>query len=282
MVTIYDYEDYREYLSDYYKKKKAQNPNFSYQVFSNMAKFKNKSFFHLVISGKKNLGNTSIYKISQAIGHSKKEEEYFQNLVCYNQAKTLKEQNHFLDRLKGVKNSGKQFSKARLLREDQFEYISKWYHAVIRSLINQFGYENDYTWLSRTLDPPILPKEAKKSVELLERLGLIKKQRNGKYIVSDKTISTGKEAHSHAALNFHVDMIKHALNAAEYQTKNKRFLTGLTLGISQKTYNLICNKLQDFSAEILDIAKNDDDSDCVFQVNFQMFPVTKTHIKRRI
>ena len=106
MLNLFDYEDYRQYLGDFFEGKKEQNPSYSWQVFSDKAGFGNKSFVRRVIKKERSLSKTSAYKISQAIGHSKKEAEYFENLIFYNQAENLKERDHYYDMLLAVKNSG--------------------------------------------------------------------------------------------------------------------------------------------------------------------------------
>jgi len=280
MVNIFDYENYRDYLAAYFKEKKAQNPHFSYQVFSSKAGF-NRTFMHAVVTGSKNLGKASIGQISQAIGHTKKEQEYFENLVGYNQSEKLAVKNRYFDNLKTIRNTGKGFSEARLLRQDQFDFYSQWHHAAIRSIINQVDFKDNYEWLAKTVRPQIKPSEARKSVELLERLGLIRKSPSGYYRISDKTISTGKETQSHAVLKFHEAMATHALSAIRELPRDKRFLTGLTLGISRKTYESLCEKMQSFVSEALDMAKKDEDSDGVYHMNFHLFPISRTDLKRR-
>ncbi|MFH0921415.1 MAG: TIGR02147 family protein [Fibrobacterota bacterium] len=277
MISVFDYDDYRQYLAAYYTEKKKGNPSYSYKVFTDKAGFKDKSFIYAVIQGTKNLGKSSIFQVSQAIGHNKAENEYFENLVGFTQAKSLQEKNHYFERLKKARGAGK----ARLLRQDEYAYLSQWYHVVIRSLIHQFGFKDDYAWLAKNVHPSILPTQAKKSVALLERLGLVVKTSGGSYKVVDKSLTTGPEIQSHAALNFHTEMGKLALDAINSLPKDKRFLTGLTLGISRKSYDALCGKLQEFVAEALQLAEKDEDSNSVYQINFQMFPVSNTGIQRR-
>lgn len=280
MVNIFDYENYRDYLRDYFKEKKENNSSFSFQVFSSKAGF-NRTFIHAVISGTKNLGKSSIGQISQAIGHKKKEQEYFENLVGYNQSERLNVKNRYFENLKALRNTDKGFSEARLIKQDQFDFYSQWYHAVIRSIINQVEFRNDYEWLAKAVRPQIKPSEARKSVELLLRLGLINKTQNGYYKVIDQTITTGKETLSHAVLKFHEAMTIHGLSALRDLPKDKRFLTGLTLGISRKTYDMLCEKIQTFVSEALEMAESDEDSDGVYHINFNLFPVSRTELKRR-
>ena len=134
MVNVFEYTDFRKYLADYYADQKTQNPSFSYKYFAEKAGFKNKGFVFNIINGDKNLSKDSIVKISQACKHTKYDAEYFENLVCMNQAKEYKMRKYFYERLEKIKNQGRKTSKARLIVKDQYEFYSKWYHSAIRSL----------------------------------------------------------------------------------------------------------------------------------------------------
>ncbi len=99
MVNIFEYQNFRNYLHDYYLEQKKNKRNFSYRFFSGKAGINAPSFLYYVIKGKRNLTKNSIVKISHAIGHSRDEAEYFENLVFFNQAKTIIEKTHFYSRV---------------------------------------------------------------------------------------------------------------------------------------------------------------------------------------
>ena len=69
MPNIFNYQDYRKFLGDYYEEKKASNSAFSYQNFSRKAGFASKSFVFNVINGRKNLSRASVVKMCQAQCH---------------------------------------------------------------------------------------------------------------------------------------------------------------------------------------------------------------------
>jgi uncharacterized protein (TIGR02147 family) len=275
MTCVFNFTDFRVYLKAYYAEKKAENPSFSYQVMAERGGFKDKSTIYGVIQNRRNLSQKSAFKLSRVLKHNRYEAEYFQSLVGFNQAADLKEQNYYFEKMQQVKGYGKGYSGARQLRKEQFEYFSKWHNTVIKALINLYGFKGDYKWLASSLRPPILPKQAKKAVELLEKLGIIAKGSNGSYHVVDKALTTGKEVVSLAVLNFHAQMAQLALNAMRELPKEKRFLNGLTLGISKETYDIICCKIEKFASEILELAVKDDKADRVFQLNFQLFPISQ-------
>lgn len=281
MPDISIYTDYRKYLQDYYKETKAKNPGYSYQLFAVKAGMKSKGLLFNVLHGKRPISRSTIFGLAQAMRLNRYEMEYFENLVAFNQAKNLREQTYFYERLSSIKNSGPKAWKPQVIRNEQYEFYSKIHHSIIRSLIGLFGFRNDYTWLAKRVHPGITPSQAKKSVELLNRLGFIKKQRNGSYTLINSTIATPPEVVSLAVQNYHRQAGELALKALGNLPTNKRNISGITIGISNESYKTICEEVQAFRTRLLQIAEADQNADEVYQFNFQFFPVSKTVVERR-
>lgn len=281
MINIFNYLDYRQYLTDFYKVKKNTRQGFSYQSFADKAGFKDKSCIFSVLNGKRNLNAAGIVKLSAMLGHDTSEAGYFETLVQFNQALDMTEKKLFFEKLCRIKERGaKRISKVQLLRREQFEYYSQWYHIAIRSIIEMYGFKNNYKWLSKMVYPSISEKKAKQSVLLLQKLGLIQKQRDGSFTVPDKIISTGKDVLSFAVQSYHIACADLAKRAIQRIPSDKRNMTSLTMGISKAAYDQICEELQAFQSRAIAIAENDQDADSVYQFNFHLFPISATGMQR--
>lgn len=280
MPSIFNYHDYRKFLADYYEEKKSAGASFSYQNFSRKAGFASKSFVFNVINGRKNLSRASVVKMCEALELSRTEAAYFENLVYFNQAKNFNERNFYYEKINSIHPNTPIASSARKLRKDQYEFYSNWYHVVIRSLIDLYPHlVKDYAALAKMVFPPIRTKQAQQSVALLNRLGLIEKQKDGTYKVSSKILSTGEDIASLAVQHFHLSCMELAAKALKELPKDKRNITGLTLGVSQKAYEKICEVIDSSQDKILEIAEKDTDSDRVCQINFHVFPVSRTGVE---
>lgn len=274
MPDIFTYTDYRTFLADYYCCHKAENPAFSYQLLSDKAGFSNRGFLFNVITGKKNLSQSSAVRLSQALRLNSKEADYFENLVSFNQAKNLKERNYFFDKLNAIKSNRQGAATIRETRKDQYAFYAAWYISAIRSLIDMHNIKDDYGWLAKSVYPPIKPKEAKRAVALLESLGMIQKQNGGFYKVTDKTITAGKEIVRLGVQNFHLQTAELAKRALQELPKDKRNISGLTLGISKTAYDNMCKEIMAFQSKLLAMAEADKEAGNVYQLNFHFFPVS--------
>jgi uncharacterized protein (TIGR02147 family) len=203
--------------------------------------------------------------------------DYFENLVSFNQAKNLRERNYFFEKLCAIKCGKPGSAEVREVKREQYEFYSTWYLSAIRSLIDMHPFTDDYAWLAKNVYPPIKPKEAKKAVALLEKLGMIKKDDRGAWEVVDKTISAGNEIVQLGLLNFQKQTAELALQAIQEMSRDKRNVSGLTMGISRKTYEMMCKEITMFQSKLQALAEDDREADNVYQLNFQFFPISNVN-----
>jgi uncharacterized protein (TIGR02147 family) len=270
---IFEYLDYRDFLKDYYNAKKEANPAFSLRVFSDKIGFKAKDFISRVMNGDKNLSSQSIPKVASGLRLGKHETEFFIALVKFNQAETTEERNGAFGEMQAVLKVVRFAEKQHLLGHAQYMVYSHWRHLTIRSLIGMYGFDGDYEALARRVHPRITAEEAKASVKLLEDCMLIKKGKNGKYVLTENAITTGDRTSKLALRGFHQDCLKLAADSIDRDPPGTRHISGLTLGISQEGYERIVERINAFRKEIALIAEEDENSDKVFQLQFALFPV---------
>ena len=171
---------------------------------------------------------------------------------------------------------GKGFTGAQVLAQDKYEFFSRWYHLAIRSLIGMYPFKDDYFWLARKVDPPITTGQAEKSVKLLKRLGLVTEGPNGILKLSGLSLTTGEEVEGLGLRNLYFECADLAKNAISTMDRDTRNITALTLGISKATYKEICADIAEFQKKLMAKANRDAGADGVYQMNFYLFPISKT------
>jgi uncharacterized protein (TIGR02147 family) len=277
---LFEYFNYREFMQDFYISRKRENPNFSFNIFSELCGFKNKSVINNIIKGRINLSRQSIARVSNAMQLKGPEREYFEYLVRFNQAKGIDERNRLFHRLESIKKQGIKTGPAQQIRKDQYEYYSKLYHSTIRSIIDLYPFDGDYKWLAKMVSPAIRPLQAKKSVQLLEKLGLITRKKDGYYKVTHKKIEASGEILSLGVMNYHIDAAEMAKQALSDTSKKKKSYAGQTLGISRECYKDIIREIDRFQDRIAEMAEKDRKADAVFQLNFQLFQASERDNKK--
>jgi uncharacterized protein (TIGR02147 family) len=273
MVNVFEYQNYREYLRAYYNDQKATKKSFSYRSFSKKANINTSSFLFHVIQGKKNCTKNSIVKISNAIGHNKEESEYFENLVFFNQAESITEKTYYYSRLIEVRRP----LAIENVERDRYEYYSKWYHSVIREVVTFFDFHGDFLLLGRFLIPSITEREARDSIQLLERLGFIERDKEGLYHQTSNLIAAKPGIpDSFIIQKFQLEMLSVAMKAYDEIPLQGRISTSTTFSVSEKTFELLKLRTREFQREVMEIAKIDNEQNRAYQISVNLFPVSKS------
>ena len=137
------------------------------------------------------------------------------------------------------------------------------------------GFDGDYDALGARLMPPISGELARQAVDLLERVGLIKKDAKGNWILNNPAISTGDKVIQQAFINYHKEFIDLAKESITNVPSTERNVSSVTLGISEGSYKKIVKCINEFRKKISMIANEDEDGGRVFQMNIQIFPLSK-------
>jgi uncharacterized protein (TIGR02147 family) len=274
-IRIFDYTDCRNYLSDYYKDQKKRYPYFSYRYFAGKARISSIGLYKDVVDGRQSLSRRVIAKFSEAMGHSKREAEYFEAMVYFTEAKAIDERKLYFERMLACHES-----KARILDSSHYEYYSQWYYSAVRALLSFHLFDGaDFAVLANKLSPPIKTEQAKKAVEVLERLGMVRKNDEGNYEPSDQIITTGalhndRQVQTLSIVNFQRNLLSLAAEAYDRYSERQMDMSTITLSISKDTRRLIKEEAAVFRKKILCLAENDTNPESVYQLNCQFFPLT--------
>ena len=277
-VNVFDYTDYRKYLLDYYNEQKRKRKAFSYRYFARKAGINSIGLYRDVINGRQSLGRSLIFKFSQAIGHGEKEAEYFENMVYFNEAKSVEERKLFFERMMASYRS-----KARIVDASKYEYYSRWYYSAVRALLSCRKFSDtadDYKNIAKALNPPIRPEQAKKATKVLEKLEFIKRGKKGFYELCDDVITTGivkteKNIASLNVINFQKEMMRLAGESFDRNESDQLDMSTLTLGISRSTLKEIKKELIAFRQKVAGMAERDNNPEIIYQFNQQLFPLSR-------
>lgn len=268
---IFAYLDYREYLADYYTAAKANSRAFSYRWFSRRAGFSSPNFLKLVIDGQRNLGTDSVDRFADALGLDASASEFFGNLVAFNQAETADEKNEAFERVA----ASRRFRRARRLDRAFFDYLSNWYYPAIREMVARTDFREDASWIARQLVPRITAAQARKALELLLELGLLERDTEGRLTRGEASLTTGHEVRSLAIANYHRQMLERASDSIDLVDRDRRDISALTVCVQPERVAELKARIQAFREVLLDLCDRDDSPTVVYQLNLQLFPLTR-------
>jgi uncharacterized protein (TIGR02147 family) len=272
MINLFEYLNYREFLRDFCTEKQKTNPHFSYRFLSQKIGLRSPGFLSWVIQGKRNISNQLIVKLARAMRMNSREAEYFDHLVRCNQAKDREEKQYEYEKLLS-------FRRGRIAQVtvDQYEFYEKWYYVALRELVAICSISDDYKTAALLLEPRIAPAEAKAGLELLMRLGMVRKNRKGVYERTDAVITSKGEVDPAAVHRFQIASMELAAGALSRISRNLRDISSCTLSVDEHAFLKINERIAALRAEVLELARGVEQPDRVMQLNIQLFPLSRIH-----
>ncbi len=269
MVQITEYLDYREFLRDLYLERKNAQHFFSYRFFGmrigldagNLVK---------IISGQRHLPSKAVDKVAEFCGFNPRERRYFKTLVAFCKAKKQDRISHYFEKLTQMRDV-----LAQELAPNRYEFYREWYHTAIVGLLHLQPFKGSNAQLAEMLIPRISAEEAKKSISLLLRLGLLSKEPDGTLVPIDRVLTTGEKWYSAAVTEFQKETIRLASLALESLPKAHRDISTLSVTLNTDDLEEIREVTREYRKAVLKIARASENPDRVCQLNIQLFPLTQ-------
>lgn len=281
--NIFEYLDYRSFLADVYKRRKASEYGFSYRSFAKRAGSTSSNYLKLVTDGQRNLTPEMAHRFAEALGLKGTEKYYFCDLVAFNQASTNAERERCHSSLRRYRA----FRKVFQLDQAHGKYHSEWYLPAIRELCGARGFRSDPKWIAKKLRPNITVKEVERALKVLIELGMVIMDEEGKIHQVEALVATGDDKPlGHQVVTYHRKMMERAAAALDDVPRDEREIAALTLTVSPRQAAELKRRLYAFRQELLHDSLNahsdspvGDDAASearseVIQINFQLFPLT--------
>jgi len=258
-------------MQDFYDEKKRTSA-FSWREFASRAGYTSPVFLKLVCEGKNGLPQKKIPIVGAAMDLAGYELDYFKNLVIFNQGRRDADRKNAYEKMKAIAAD----HQVKTLSNDLYDYFSSWINPIVRELAPIMPGAT-HTEIAKRFIPEVTVSQIEKSLEFLVGAGLLRRKPGGTYSMVEKSISSGNmDISSLAIRNFHKEMGNLALDSIENVPVDQRNFSSLTLGLTRSAYEEILKELSEFRRRAVAIATKSSDTEEVYQMNFQLFPLTRT------
>ena len=272
MSDIYDHLDYHTWLREAMEDRRQNDRVFSIRYAAQKTDIDH-SLLVKILQGKRHLSATNTPRLAKFLGLDPAREAYLALLVEYARARTDEQIRRTFEKVSAARpHSRERLDAAR------YEYFQSWRHVAMRSLLDWHPFHGeDWDSLGQMLSPPVSGRQARESVELLERLELLRRDDEGRYRVAQAHVSTGERWHSAAVKSFQKEVIRLSEGAVDRVPRDQRDVSTLTIALSRSALDEIRAVLKDARAQIVKIADRlpAEESDAVYQLNQQFFPVSR-------
>ena len=276
MRGVLEYTAYRRYIADYYADRKAKSA-FTWQEFAKLAGFTSPVYLKYVSEGRFNLSDEAAVRVAQAMKLAGFEQEYFREMVKFDHAKTDAGKKAAFGNMLAIADA----HKAKVLEGDAFRFFSDWKNPVIRELAPAMPGAKPLA-LAHACRPKVSAAEVSEVLNFLVKADLLQKDETGNYKQTQKSVTTGPMGVTPVAVRgLHRQMGEIALDAIEGVPQDERNFSGLTLGVTRGAYDKIVNEIAEFRKRIVAIATQEDETDEVYRMNIQFFPMTNKNRNNR-
>ena len=270
MLRVKQYLEYRLYLHEFYEARRAEDDFFSYRFMARKVGMDH-GYLVKLLQQKVHLAEGHIEKFIEFCGLEGRDAEYFKTLVHFNKSKNPDETGILFEKLMAMAGI-----ETHTVEKDQFEFYTAWYHSAIRALLGHLKFSGDCEDLGKRLSPPVVGKQVKESISLLERLKLIRRNTEGEYAPTESLITTGANLQAAAVRQFQREMIKLAEESLVRHPKDQRDISTVTLSLEAADLEEIRHRISALRQSIMNMAAKATRPDSVYQLNVQLFPLSQT------
>ena len=269
MKPIFEYQDYRKYMQDYYEERKRSSV-FSWREFSRLAGFSSPNYMQLVCEGKSRLSKRGVEGVADAMGLEDAERDYFRAMERFDDARDdAKKMLAFNEMQKIAKEN-----RLRVVDAEAFKYFESWVNPVMRELAPIMPGAKPLE-LARNCYPVVSAADIRQSLDFLVHADFLRKVGEGAFEQTEKVVTGSSEAIPLALRSTNRQMSKLATAAIDNVPAESRHVAGVTLGLSEPTYRWLVEKLEMLRKEVVSIAAKEKEYDKVYRLNLQLFPLTK-------
>lgn len=267
IIDIFQFTNFRKYLDEYQAARVQTDPDFTRAgACALLGLPKTRSYYNDIVKGKK-LSSRMIPKFVEVLGLNKKEAKYFEAMVNMDQAKTATERNAFFEELL------KQHPDShRILNEDAYEYYNHWYNSVLFTALEVVDVSDDLEPIQKLIFPKVSVGTLKRSLELLERLGFVRKNEDGFWKSCRDSVSSGAYNNSDLVRQYQLqcfELSKQALLASDESSSD---MGTFTFSVSDDAFKAIAKEIQGLKAKVRKIIMQDKKKATgVHQLNIHLF-----------
>ena len=269
MKPINEYQDYREFMRDYYEERKRTSV-FSWREFSRLAGFTSSNYVQLVCNGKSRLSQNGIERVADAMELEGVDRDYFRAMVRFGDAKNDEKKMLAFNEMQKIAKE----NRLRVVDAEAFKYFESWVNPVMRELAPIMPGAKPLE-LAHYCYPVVSAAEVRHSLDFMVHADFLKKVGEDTYEQTEKVVTGSSEAIPLALRSMNRQMSKFATEAIDELPPEKRCIMGVTLGISEATYKWLVEKLESLRQQVVAMAAKETEYDKVYRLNLQLFPLTK-------
>ena len=269
MVTFSDIADYRDFLKDYYDRRKAEMPFYSYRMMGDKLGL-DSSYLYRVLQKKQHLPAHALQAAKEILALSGREAEYFDLLFSAAVSKDKAKKEELMAKALSLRDVER-----HSLQAAELKLLENWWIPAVRAYLDLNGGVVNVKQIAKDICPPITEDQVNEAIEILKEVGLVKKLASGRLALTDAHLTVGGPEKAQAVRKFQRQVLALASDSLDNVPVTERNVSTLTLSVDQSCFEDLGDMLREFRRLVqkrVDEAKN---SDRVMQLSMAFYPVAR-------
>lgn len=235
--------------------KMANNPSFSLRTYAKQLGV-SPATLSGVLNGKRRLSADKIGKIGFALGLNPEEIWDFQRESLGTEA--VKRKSYFNE-----------------LSQDIFITVSEWYHLAILEVMKLPDFKPNAKWIAKRLQ--IKETQAKLAIERLQRVGILKISKAGKWVDNMDGFTTHyqKDKTNDAKKRYQKELLEKSIQSLMHDDYSERDHSSTTMAINIKDIGKAKDMIKHFRKQLSQCLEANKKPNEVYQLQVSFFPITK-------
>ncbi len=269
LPSVFEYLDVLFYLQDYYRYRKANDRNFSYEIWSQELEFKSRSFLRMIVTGKKKITPKMIDAFSRQNFSLRSEADYFHCLVKYSQSRDPKDKQVYSAKMIQLMRS----HSTEQIIEDYNDFISSPLLPRLLALLSFEDLQKTDLHIAKILNVSL--SEAQLALQKLSEMGLIEQQ-SDEWVAKTDAFHVPDQYGNFNLMKFHEKSLLDAIQAFEKPKELRRYKS-LLLPMNETDLQEFHRLLDDFSNEqMVRFQSATYSGKRMYQANFNVYSVTES------
>jgi len=269
--SVYQHDDYRVFLREFYDHKKRLSLSYSYRAFAEKAGLNSPNYLKLVIDGGRNLTVANIHAFAKALGLARDELAYFEALVLCNQASASGERAFYKRRLDEIR-ARKPERQVKLSGKDQL-IAHHLFPALLLALLGVEADGADAAADALAVRLGISREFAREAVTIIEERGILRREA-GRYQVNASHYVFHDPLPNRAQKRFLRDQMLLSLRALERDYGEQARFFSHTFTAAQAAFPVCVDDVKAFIEEMT-LKCDRMPSESLVQLNIQLFPLRR-------
>ena len=267
MIVFSDTQDYRDFLKEYYDRRKAEMPLYSYRMMGDKLGL-DSSYLYRVLQKKQHLPAHALPAAKDILALSGRQAEYFELLYSAAVTKDKGKREELMAKALSLRDVH-----LHSLQQAELKLLENWWIPAVRAYLELNGGVVNLTQIAKDICPPITEDQAKEAIDTLLEVGLVKKMASGKLALTDAHLTVGGPEKAKAVRQFQRQILGLASDSLENTPVEERNISTLTLSVDQSCFDDLGDMLKEFRRLVQKRVDGVKNPDRVMQLSMAFFPV---------